>query len=175
MGNNDNAIGSLISTAMERVGRDGVVTVKDGRTLEDELEVVEGMQIDRGYISPHFITDAKAATVSFKDAYVLVFEKKISTIQNIVPILEKVAKAQKPLVIVAEDVDGDALTTLVVNKLRGITQGAAVKAPGLARTGPSRSRTLPSSPAARCLPRTLGSTWRTRRSTTSGRPRRLWS
>merc|ERR1719145_579439 len=120
----------MISDAFKKVGRAGTITVSDGKTLDHELEVVEGMKIDRGYISPHFVSDTKAQKCQFQDPLILLFDKKISTVQSILPVLEHVAKAQRPLVIVAEDVDGEALATMVVNKLRGGLQLSAVKAPG---------------------------------------------
>jgi len=128
--NGDELIGDLITQAFEKVGKDGTITVSDGKTLEHELEVVEGMKFDRGYISPYFLTDAKAQKAELEDPLILLFEKKISTVQAILPILEQVAKAQKPLVVIAEDIDGEALALLVVNKLRGGLKVAAVKAPG---------------------------------------------
>jgi len=128
--NGDEIIGNLITEAFEKVGKDGTITVADGKTLEHELEVVEGMKFDRGYISPYFLTDAKAQKAVFEDPLILLFEKKISTVQAILPILEQVAKTQKPLVIIAEDIDGEALALLVVNKLRGGLKVAAIKAPG---------------------------------------------
>merc|ERR1719188_2445571 len=128
--NGDEQIGKMITSAFEKVGKDGTITVSDGKTMEHELEVVEGMKIDRGYISPYFITDTKAQKSQFEDPLVLLYDKKISTVQSMLPVLEHTAKAQRPLLIVAEDVDGEALTTLVVNKLRGGLQVAAVKAPG---------------------------------------------
>ncbi|KAI5634888.1 TCP-1/cpn60 chaperonin family domain-containing protein [Phthorimaea operculella] len=137
--NGDTAIGQLISDAMKRVGRDGVITVKDGKTLVDELEVIEGMKFDRGYISPYFINSSKGAKVEFQDALVLFSEKKISNVQTIIPALELANSQRKPLVIVAEDVDGEALSTLVVNRLKIGLQVAAVKAPGF---GDNRKATL---------------------------------
>merc|ERR1719410_1302942 len=128
--NGDEAIGKLITDAFEKVGKDGTITVADGKTMEHELEVVEGMKFDRGYISPYFLTNAKAQKVEFEDPLVLLFDKKISSVQSILPILEQVAKVQKPLLIIAEDVDGEALSLLIVNKLRGGLKVAAVKAPG---------------------------------------------
>mmetsp|Transcript_61651 Transcript_61651/g.113555 ORF Transcript_61651/g.113555 Transcript_61651/m.113555 type:complete len:650 (+) Transcript_61651:86-2035(+) len=128
--NSDTTIGSMITEAFEKVGKDGTITVSDGKTMAHELEVVEGMRVDRGFISPHFVTDLKAQKVEFENALVLMFDKKISSIQSILPVLEQVAKAQQPLVIIAEDVEGEALATLIVNKLRGGLKVAAVKAPG---------------------------------------------
>jgi chaperonin GroEL len=128
--NGDESIGGMITDAFEKVGKDGTITVSDGKTLVHELDVVEGMTLDRGYISPYFITDNKTQKVELEDALVLLYEKKISSVQTILPILEQVAKAQKPLVVMAEDVDGEALALLIVNKLRGGLKVAAVKAPG---------------------------------------------
>jgi len=128
--NSDHAIGVLIANAMEKVGKEGVITVQDGKTLEDELEVVEGMKFDRGYISPYFITSPKTQKTEFEHPLVLLVEKKVSSLQSMLPLLEQVIKTQKPLVIIAEDIDGEALATLVVNKLRGGMSVAAVKAPG---------------------------------------------
>uniref|UniRef100_A0A7S1TLJ4 Uncharacterized protein n=1 Tax=Erythrolobus australicus TaxID=1077150 RepID=A0A7S1TLJ4_9RHOD len=128
--NGDRAIGSLIADAMEKVGKDGTITVADGKTVQDELEVVEGMKFDRGYISPYFVTDPKTQKVEFDDAFVLVVEKKVSTVQSLIPILEQVVQTQRPLLLIAEDVESEALATLVVNKLRGGIKVCAVKAPG---------------------------------------------
>src|SRR5204863_7267447 len=115
---------------MEKVGKDGVITVEEAKGLETTLEVVEGMQFDRGYLSPYFVTDAERMEVVLEDARVLIYEKKISSMKDILPVLEQSAKESKPLLIVAEDVEGEALATLVVNKLRGTLHVAAVKAPG---------------------------------------------
>ena len=128
--NNDREIGSLLADAMEKVGKDGVITVDEGKSLETEVEWVEGMQFDRGYLSPYFVTDPNSMEAVLDDAYVLVFEKKISNIKDLVPLLEAVVQQGKPLLIVAEDVDGEALATLVINRLRGTFKCAAVKAPG---------------------------------------------
>merc|ERR1740121_1861619 len=128
--NGDETIGQMITDAFEKVGKDGTITVQDGQTMGHELEVVEGMKLDRGYISPYFITDAKAQKVEMESPLVLLYEKKISNVQTILPILEQVAKVQKPLLLVAEDIDGEALAMLIVNKLRGGLKVAAVKAPG---------------------------------------------
>ena len=137
--NGDKAIGDLISQAMKKVGRDGVITVKDGKTLSDELEIIEGMKFDRGYISPYFINSPKGAKVEFQDALILLSEKKISSVQSIIPALELANAQRKPLVIIAEDVDGEALSTLVVNRLKIGLQVVAVKAPGF---GDNRKSTL---------------------------------
>ena len=128
--NNDSTIGDLIAEAMEKVGKDGVITVEEAKSMSTSLDVVEGMQFDRGYISPYFITDAERMEVSLEDAFLLIHEKKISSMKDLLPLLEQVAKMGKPLVLVAEDIEGEALATLVVNKLRGILNVAAVKAPG---------------------------------------------
>ncbi len=128
--NNDRQIGELLADAMEKVGKDGVITVDEGKSLETEVEWVEGMQFDRGYLSPYFVTDPTSMECVLEDAYVLVFEKKISSIKDLVPILEAVVQQSKPLLIIAEDVDGEALATLVINRLRGTFKCAAVKAPG---------------------------------------------
>merc|ERR1712157_591443 len=137
--NSDEEIGSLISDAMERVGKEGVITVQDGKTLDDELEVVEGMKFDRGYISPYFITDAKTQTTVLEDPHILLVEKKVSSLQQLVPILESVIKSQGSLLIIAEDVESEALATLVVNKLRAGIKVCAVKAPGF---GDNRKATM---------------------------------
>jgi chaperonin GroEL len=128
--NNDATIGDLIAEAMEKVGKDGVITVEEAKSMSTSLDVVEGMQFDRGYISPYFITDAERMEVSLEDAFLLIHEKKISSMKDLLPLLEQVAKMGKPLVLIAEDIEGEALATLVVNKLRGILNVAAVKAPG---------------------------------------------
>jgi len=137
--NADVEVGNLISDAMERVGKEGVITVQDGKTLENELEVVEGMKFDRGFISPYFITDTKTQTVELENPLILLVEKKISSIQQIIPLLEKVIKSQSSLLIVAEDVESEALATLVVNKLRAGIKVCAVKAPGF---GDNRKATM---------------------------------
>ncbi|MGB0596938.1 MAG: chaperonin GroEL [Rubripirellula sp.] len=128
--NNDREIGDLLADAMSKVGKDGVITVDEGKSLQTEQEWVEGMQFDRGYLSPYFVTDPASMEAVLEDAYVLVFEKKISNIKDMVPMLEKVVQQGKPLLIIAEDVDGEALATLVINRLRGTFTVAAVKAPG---------------------------------------------
>ena len=128
--NNDNEVGQLIADAMESVGRDGVITVEEGKTSQTELTLAEGMQFDKGYISPYFITDSGSMTAVLENALILLHEKKISNLQQLVPVLEQVSQTGRPLLIVAEDVDGEALTALVVNKLRGVLPVCAVKAPG---------------------------------------------
>ena len=128
--NNDSTIGNIIAEAMKKVGKDGVITVEESKTLETQLEVVEGMQFDRGYLSPYFVTDPERMEAVLENAYILIHEKKISSMKDLLPLLEQIAKGGKPLVIVAEDVEGEALATLVVNKLRGTLHVSAVKAPG---------------------------------------------
>jgi len=128
--NNDPTIGDLIAEAMEKVGKDGVITVEEAKSMSTSLDVVEGMQFDRGYISPYFVTDAERMEASLEDAFILIHEKKVSGMKDLLPLLEQVAKMGRPLIIVAEDVEGEALATLVVNKLRGTLNVAAVKAPG---------------------------------------------
>jgi chaperonin GroEL len=128
--NNDETIGQIIAEAMEKVGKDGVITVEEAKSMETSLEVVEGMQFDRGYLSPYFVTDPERMEVVLENALVLIHEKKISSMKDLLPVLEQVAKQGRPLLIIAEDVEGEALATLVVNKLRGTLQVAAVKAPG---------------------------------------------
>ena len=128
--NNDTTIGEVISEAMEKVGKEGVITVEEAKSMETTLEIVEGMQFDRGYLSPYFVTDAEKMEVNLDEPYILLHEKKISSMKDMVPILEQIAKMGKPLLILAEDVEGEALATLVVNKIRGTLQCTAVKAPG---------------------------------------------
>ena len=128
--NSDEAIGRIIADAMDKVGKEGVITVEEGSGLDNELEVVEGMQFDRGYLSPYFINDANSQSVELESPYILLHDKKVSNIRDLLPVLEAVAKSGKPLLIVAEDVEGEALATLVVNNIRGIVKVAAVKAPG---------------------------------------------
>src|SRR5437899_6434874 len=128
--NNDKTIGDLIAEAMEKVGKDGVITVEESKSADTVLDLVEGMQFDRGYLSPYFVTDAERMEVVFEDAFVLIYEKKISVMKDMLPLLEQVARSGKPFLIIAEDIEGEALATLVVNKLRGTLHTCAVKAPG---------------------------------------------
>ena len=128
--NGDEEIGSIIAEAMEKVGKEGVITVEEGKTLDNELDVVEGMQFDRGYLSPYFINDQDSMSAELEDPYILLHDKKVSNIRDLLPVLEGVAKSGKPLLVISEDVEGEALATLVVNTLRGIVKVAAVKAPG---------------------------------------------
>ena len=127
---NDEEVGAMIAEAMDKVGRDGVITVEESKSLATEMDLVEGMQIDRGYISPYFVTDAERMICELENVRILIVDKKISTIQDLVPVLEKIARSGQPLLIIAEDVDGEALATLVVNRLRGVLNAVAIKAPG---------------------------------------------
>ena len=126
----DTTIGEIIADAMDKVGKDGTITVEEAKSIETTLDVVEGMQFDKGYLSPYFVTNAETMEAKLEDAYILIYEKKISSLKDLLPLLEKVAKVGKPLLIIAEDVEGEALATLVVNKLRGTLNVCAVKAPG---------------------------------------------
>ncbi|MDD4025320.1 MAG: chaperonin GroEL, partial [Kiritimatiellae bacterium] len=128
--NGEEEIGTIISDAMDKVGKDGTITVEEAKTLETTLDVVEGMQFDKGYLSPYFVTNAEEMECVLENPYILIFEKKISSLNDMLPLLQNVAKSGKPLMIIAEDVEGEALATLVVNKLRGTLQVCAVKAPG---------------------------------------------
>ena len=128
--NSDSQIGTIIAEAMKKVGKDGVITVEEAKSMETQLDVVEGMQFDRGYLSPYFVTDAERMEAAFDEPYILIYEKKVSSMKDILPLLEQIARTGKALIIIAEDVDGEALATLVVNKLRGTLNVAAVKAPG---------------------------------------------
>src|SRR6202022_131171 len=128
--NNDETIGTIIADAMEKVGKDGVITVEEAKSMETSLEVVEGMQFDRGYLSPYFVTDPERMEVVLENPVILIHEKKISAMKDLLPVLEQVARLGRPLLIIAEDIEGEALATLVVNKLRGTLHAAAVKAPG---------------------------------------------
>jgi chaperonin GroEL len=128
--NNDHTIGNIIAEAMDKVGKEGVITVEEAKGMETNLDIVEGMQFDRGYLSPYFVTDAERMECSLEDPYILLHEKKISNMKDLLPILEQIARSGKPFVIIAEDVEGEALATLVVNKLRGTLKCAAIKAPG---------------------------------------------
>src|SRR5205823_5926282 len=128
--NTDHTIGTIIAEAMDKVGKDGVITVEEAKTMETSLEVVEGMQFDRGYLSPYFVTDPERMECALEEALILIHEKKISSMKDLLPLLENIAKVGKPLLVIAEEVEGEALATLVVNKLRGTLQCCAVKAPG---------------------------------------------
>src|SRR5277367_6787580 len=154
--NNDETIGKIIAEAMKKVGKDGVITVEESKTLETQLEVVEGMQFDRGYLSPYFVTDPERMEVALENAYILIHEKKISSMKDLIPLLESIAKSGKPLLIIAEDVDGEALATLVVNKLRGTLQVAAVKAPGFGDRRKAMLEDIAVLTGGRCLTEDLG-------------------
>ena len=132
--NSDTQVGDIIAEAMDKVGKEGVITVEEGSGLENELDVVEGMQFDRGYLSPYFINNQESMSAELEDPYILLFDKKISNIRDMLPVLEAVAKAGKPLMVIAEDVEGEALATLVVNNMRGIVKVSAAKAPGFWRS-----------------------------------------
>src|SRR6195256_4442088 len=154
--NNDETIGNIIAQAMKKVGKDGVITVEEAKTLETQLDVVEGMQFDRGYLSPYFVTDPERMEVSLENAYILINEKKISSMKDLLPLLEQIAKSEKPLLIIAEDVEGEALATLVVNKLRGTLQVAAVKAPGFGDRRKAMLEDLAVLTGGQCITEDLG-------------------
>jgi chaperonin GroEL len=147
--NNDAKIGELISDAMEKVGRDGVITVEESKSMETSLEVVEGMEFDRGYISAYFVTDRQAMRCQLEDAYIFIHDKKLSSLKDLVPLLEKVAQSGKGLLVIAEDLEGEALATLVVNSLRGTLKACAVKAPGYGDRRKAMLEDLAILPAAR--------------------------
>jgi len=155
-GNNDPSIGSVLADAFLKVGKDGVITVEEGRQSETTVEVVEGMQFDRGFLSPHFVTNQDAQSVELENALILIFEEKISSAKALVPLLEAVSKANKPLLIIAEDVEGEALATLVVNKMRGILSVCAVKAPATVIVARKCSAISPCSPVVRPSSRIWG-------------------
>jgi Chaperonin GroEL (HSP60 family) len=161
LANGDHSIGELIAEAMNKVGKDGVITVEESKTMETALEVVEGMQFDRGYLSPYFVTDAETMKAVLENPVILLSEKKISAMRDMLPILEQVAKLGKPILIIAEDVEGEALATLVVNRLRGTINVAAVKAPGFGDRRKAMLKTLRSLRVARSSAKTSGSNSRT--------------
>ena len=152
----DTTIGQIIADAMDKVGKDGTITVEEAKSIETTLDVVEGMQFDKGYLSPYFVTNAENLEVVLENAYILIHEKKISSLKDMLPLLEKVAKAGKPLLIIAEDVEGEALATLVVNKLRGTLQVAAVKAPGFGDRRKAMLEDLAVLTGGRCITEDLG-------------------
>jgi len=152
----DRTIGEIIADAMDKVGKDGTITVEEAKSIETTLEVVEGMQFDKGYLSPYFVTNAESMETILENAYVLIHEKKISSLKDLLPLLEKVAKAGRPLLIIAEDVEGEALATLVVNKLRGTLQVAAVKAPGFGDRRKAMLEDIAVLTGGRCLTEDLG-------------------
>jgi chaperonin GroEL len=154
--NGDMTIGEIIADAMEKVGKDGTITVEEAKSIETSLDVVEGMQFDKGYLSPYFVTDPEGMQASLEDAYILIHEKKIGNLKDLLPLLEKVAKSGKPLLIVAEDVEGEALATLVVNKLRGTLQGCAVKAPGFGDRRKAMLEDIAILTGGRCISEDLG-------------------
>src|SRR5712672_1178035 len=152
----DTTIGEIIADAMDKVGKDGTITVEEAKSIETSLEVVEGMQFDKGYLSPYFVTNAEAMEAILENAYILIYEKKISSLKDLLPLLEKVAKAGRPLLIISEDVEGEALATLVVNKLRGTLQVAAVKAPGFGDRRKAMLEDIAVLTGGRCLTEDLG-------------------
>jgi chaperonin GroEL len=154
--NGDSMIGDILAEAMEKVGKEGVVTVEEAKSMETTLDVVEGMQFDRGYLSPYFVTDAERMEVVMEDAFILINEKKISNMKDLLPVLEQVAKGGKPLLIVSEDVDGEALATLVVNKLRGTLHVCAVKAPGFGDRRKEMLKDLAVLTGGQCMTEDLG-------------------
>jgi chaperonin GroEL len=152
----DTTIGEIIADAMDKVGKDGTITVEEAKSIETTLDVVEGMQFDKGYLSPYFVTSAESMEAVLENAYMLIFEKKISNLKDLLPVLEKVAKASRPLLIIAEDVEGEALATLVVNKLRGTLQVAAVKAPGFGDRRKAMMEDIAVLTGGRCITEDLG-------------------
>ena len=157
---------------MKKVGNEGVITIEEAKSLETELEVVEGMQFDRGYISPYFVTNADKMRVEMEDPYLFIYEKKLSGLQALLPLLEAVVKTSKPLVIVAEDIEGEALATLVVNKLRGGLKVAAVKAPGFGDRRKAMLEDIAILTGGQAISKTSASNLKTSRSPCSGAPRR---
>src|SRR6476646_6949056 len=154
--NQDPQIGQMIADAMDKVGKDGVITVEEGKSLETSVELVEGMQFDKGYLSPHFVTNMQTMTAELDDAYILIYEKKISSARDLVPVLSKAAEQGKPMLIICEEVEGEALATLVVNKLRGTLKAAAVKAPGFGDRRKAMLEDIAVLTGGRCLSEDLG-------------------
>jgi len=154
--NGDKTIGEIIADAMDKVGKDGTITVEEAKTIETTLDVVEGMQFDKGYLSPYFVTNADNMEAVLEDAYILIHEKKISNLQDLLPLLQNVAKSGKPLLIIAEEVEGEALATLVVNKLRSTLQGCAVKAPGFGDRRKAMMEDIAILTGGKCLTEDLG-------------------
>ena len=152
----DNTIGEIIADAMDKVGKDGTITVEEAKSIETTLEVVEGMQFDKGYLSPYFVTNAETMECKLEDAYVLIYEKKVSNLKDLLPLLEKIAKASKPLLVICEEVEGEALATLVVNKLRGTLQCCAVKAPGFGDRRKAMLEDIAILTGAKCITEDLG-------------------
>jgi chaperonin GroEL len=170
--NNDSTIGNLIAEAMEKVGKEGVITVEEAKGMETVREVGDGMQFDRGYISPYFVTDPEKMEVNLEDPYILLHEKKISSMKDLVSILEQIAKTGKPVLIVAEDIEGEALATLVVNKMRGPLKCAAVKAPGFGDRRKAMLQDIAILTVAGSSRKTLASNWKTWGWPSSGLARR---
>src|SRR5213075_3089430 len=152
----DETIGGIIADAMDKVGKDGTITVEEAKSIDTTLEVVEGMQFDKGYLSPYFITNAEAMEAKLEDAYILIYERKISNLKELFPILEKVAGTRKPLLIMAEDVEGEALATLVVNKLRNTINVCAVKAPGFGDRRKAMMEDIAILTGGKCITEDLG-------------------
>jgi len=171
----DESVGNIIAEAMDKVGKDGTITVEEAKTIETTLDVVEGMQFDKGYLSPYFATNAETLEAVLEDAYILLYEKKISSMKDLLPVLQEVAKTGKPLLIISEEVEGEALATLVVNRLRGTINVCAVKAPGFGDRRKAMMRTSPSSPADVSSPRTSASSSSPSRWPTSAAPSASWS
>jgi len=173
--NSDETIGNILAEAMDKVGKEGVITVEEAKSMETSLETVEGMQFDRGYLSPYFVTDAERMTVGMDDPLILIHDKKISSMRDLLPVLEPVAKQGRPLVIIAEDVDGEALATLVVNKLRGTLNVCAVKAPGFGDRRKAMLEDIAILTGGQVISEDLGFNWRTPPSTCSAAPSVWWS
>ena len=152
----DEAIGDIIADAMDKVGKDGTITVEEAKSIETSLDVVEGMQFDKGYLSPYFVTDSESMEVSLEDAYILIHEKKISALNDLLPLLQGVAKSGKPFLIIAEDIEGEALAALVVNKIRGTLNVCAVKAPGFGDRRKAMLEDIAILTGARCITEDLG-------------------
>jgi len=169
--NGDETIGKLLSEAMEKVGKEGVITVEEAKSADTSLEVVEGMQFDRGYLSPYFVSDPERMEAHLEDVYILLSEKKIANMKDLLPVLEAIARQQKPLLIVAEDVEGEALATLVVNKLRGTLTCCAVKAPGFGDRRKEMLKDIAVLTGGQVIARSSGSSSRTSRSAISAEPR----
>ena len=170
--NGDPSVGRMVSQAMQKVGKEGVITVEEAKSLETELDVVEGMQFDRGYLSPYFVTNAERMVSELEDPYILLHEKKLAGLQPMLPLLESVVQSGRPLLIIAEDAEGEALATLVVNKLRGGLKVAAVKAPGFGDRRKAMLEDIAILTAVRSFPRTSASSSRASPSTCSALPRR---
>jgi len=171
--NGDNDIGNVIADAMDKVGKDGTITVEEGKTIDTTLDVVEGMQFDKGYLSPYFVTDAENMEAVLEDCYILIHEKKVANMKDLLPLLEQIAKAAKPLLVIAEDVEGEALATLVVNKIRGTFQAAAVKAPGFGDRRKAMLEDIAVLTGGRAITEDLGITLENIKMTDLGRTKRV--